>query len=116
VRRWERDAAWPRWTGRAGGAAKGCTRVRVEGTRTASVVVYNWAEVEKFWPGVRAADPADPFAPASGLAPFQTARRSLRRLGVRVPRVFLADDSRRGWPADVAVVEDVAGGRYANTR
>jgi phosphotransferase family enzyme len=93
-----------------GGSNKGVYRVRVDGTRTASVIVYSWAEVENFWPGVRAADPADPFAPASGLVPFLTAQRSLRALGVRVPRVLLADDSRRGFPADVAVVEDVSGG------
>ncbi|WP_256356522.1 phosphotransferase family protein [Streptomyces sp. PKU-EA00015] len=31
-------------------------------------------------------------------------------LGVRVPGVLLADDSRHRYPADVAVVEDVAGG------
>ncbi|MEU8985868.1 phosphotransferase [Streptomyces sp. NPDC048558] len=53
---------------------------------------------------------ADPFAPASGLAPFLAAQRRLDRLGVRVPGLLLVDDSRRRYPADVAVVEDVAGG------
>ncbi|MFE3830635.1 phosphotransferase family protein [Streptomyces sp. NPDC059092] len=93
-----------------GGSKKGVYRVHLDGTGTcpASVIVYRWAEAENFWPGARETDPADPFAPATGLVPFLTARRSLDGLGVRVPRVLLADDSRRR-PADVAVVEDVPG-------
>ncbi|MGW4062808.1 phosphotransferase family protein [Amycolatopsis sp. NPDC004747] len=74
------------------------------------MIVYNWAETENFWPGERATDPADPFAPASGLVPFLAAQRSLDELGVRIPRIHLVDDSRRRCPADVAVVEDVPGG------
>jgi hypothetical protein len=93
-----------------GGSKKGVYRVRVEGARVTSVIVYRWAETENFWPGVGAVDPADPFAPASGLVPFLAAQRTLDRLGVRVPQVFLADDSRDRRPADVAVVEDVGGG------
>ncbi|PZG78102.1 aminoglycoside phosphotransferase [Streptomyces sp. NTH33] len=90
-----------------GGSRKGVYRVHLEGIRPASVIVYSWAEAENFWPCARE---ADPFAPASGLVPFLTAQRSLDSLGARVPRVFLADDSRRRCPADVAVVEDVSGG------
>jgi len=93
-----------------GGSKKGVYRVRLDGTRTASVIVYSWAEAENFWPGAREADPADPFAPASGLVAFLAAQRSLDGLGVRVPRIHLVDDSRRRYPADVAVVEDVSGG------
>ncbi|MGW3961508.1 phosphotransferase [Amycolatopsis sp. NPDC005003] len=93
-----------------GGSKKGVYKVRLGGTRTASVVVYNWAETENFWPGQREADPADPFAPASGLVPFLAAQRTLDALGVRTPRIHLVDDSRRRCPADVAVVEDVSGG------
>jgi hypothetical protein len=93
-----------------GGTKKGVYRVRLDGTSTASVIVYSWAEAENFWPGAPEAGPADPFAPASGLVPFLAARRSLDSLGVRVPRVLLADDGRRRYPADVAVVEDVSGG------
>jgi hypothetical protein len=85
-------------------------RVRVDGARTSSVIVYSWAEAENFWPGAFESDPASPFAPASGLVPFLAAQRSLTGLGVRAPRVLLADDSRRRYPADVAVVEDVSGG------
>jgi hypothetical protein len=93
-----------------GGTKKGVYRVRLGGTRTASVIVYSWAEAENYWPGSREANPADPFAPASGLVPFLAAQRSLDSLGVRVPRVLLTDDSRCRYPADVAVVEDVSGG------
>ncbi|MFD7493623.1 phosphotransferase family protein [Streptomyces sp. NPDC059832] len=93
-----------------GGSKKGVYRVRLDGPRTESVIVYSWAEAENFWPDARETDPADPFAPASGMVPFLTARRTLESLGARTPRVLLADDSRRRFPADVAVVEDVSGG------
>ncbi|MEV4056205.1 phosphotransferase [Amycolatopsis sp. NPDC049688] len=93
-----------------GGSKKGVYRVRLDGTHPASVILYSWAEAENFWPGARETDPADPFAPASGLVPFLAAQRSLTGLGVRVPRIHLVDDSRRRCPADVAVVEDVSGG------
>ncbi|MFF7250164.1 phosphotransferase family protein [Embleya sp. NPDC008237] len=92
-----------------GGSKKGVYRVHVEGARPASVIVYSWAEAENFWPAGQGVDAADPFAPASGLVPFLAAQRKLDSLGVKVPGVLLADDSRRGYPADVAVVEDVAG-------
>ncbi|MDV9194203.1 phosphotransferase family protein [Streptomyces sp. Wh19] len=93
-----------------GGTRKGVYRVRLDGLRTESVIVYSWAEDENFWPSTRADDPADPFAPASGMVPFLAAQRALHGLGVRVPQVLLADDSRRRYPADVAVIEDVTGG------
>ncbi|MGW1094233.1 phosphotransferase family protein [Streptomyces sp. NPDC002455] len=93
-----------------GGSRKGVYRVHVEGSRAASVIVYSWAEAENFWPAGEGADTVSPFAAVSGLGPFLAAQRKLERLGVEVPGVLLADDSRRGYPADVAVVEDVAGG------
>jgi hypothetical protein len=74
------------------------------------VIVYSWAEGENYWPAAEGVDAAHPFAPASGLVPFLAAQRRLDRLGVRVPGLLRVDDSRRRYPADVAVVEDVAGG------
>ncbi|MFF3166258.1 phosphotransferase [Streptomyces sp. NPDC003273] len=91
-----------------GGSRKGVYRVRVDGAPVTRVIVYRWAGAEDFWPARTDAGPGDPFAPASGLAPFLTARQTLDGLGVRVPRVFLADGGRRRYPADVAVVEDVS--------
>ncbi|MEU1460820.1 phosphotransferase [Streptomyces sp. NPDC005727] len=91
-----------------GGSRKGVYRVRVDGAPVTRVIVYSWAEAENFWPGQAGAGPGDPFAPASGLVPFLAARRALDDLGVRVPRVLLADGGRRRHPADVAVVEDVS--------
>ncbi|WP_326751346.1 phosphotransferase [Streptomyces hirsutus] len=93
-----------------GGSKKGVYRVRVDGSPLTSVIVYSWAEEENFWPGWNEADVRDPFAPASGLAPFLTAQRSLDSLGVRAPRVLLSDGSRQRYPADVAVVEDISVG------
>ncbi|NEA20712.1 phosphotransferase family protein [Streptomyces halstedii] len=92
-----------------GGSKKGVYRVHASESHAVSVIVYSWADAENFWPTAEAIDPAHPFAPASGLAPFLSAQRKLDGMGVRVPGVLLADDSRRRYPADVAVVEDVAG-------
>ncbi|WP_250404305.1 phosphotransferase [Streptomyces cellostaticus] len=91
-----------------GGSRKGVYRVRVDGAPLTRVIVYNWAATEDFWPGQHAADARHPFAPVSGLAPFLTARRTLDDLGVRVPRLLLADGGHSRHPADVAVVEDVS--------
>ncbi|MFE5191041.1 aminoglycoside phosphotransferase family protein [Streptomyces sp. NPDC056628] len=93
-----------------GGSKKGVYRVHTDGPRPERVIVYSWAEAENFWPGADGVDAAHPFAPASGLVPFLAAQRTLDGLGVRAPAVLLADDSRTRYPADVAVVEDVAGG------
>ena len=95
-----------------GGSKKGVYRVHVDGPRATSVIMYSWADAENFWPTANGSDvdATHPFAPASGLAPFMTAQRRLSNLGVRVPGVLLVDDSRQRYPADVAVIEDVAGG------
>jgi hypothetical protein len=93
-----------------GGSKKGVYRVRLDGSGAASVIVYSWAREENFWPGPAAGASADPLAPASGLVPFLAAQHRLDGIGVRVPRVLWADDSRRRHAADVAVVEDVPGG------
>lgn len=100
-----------------GGSKKGVYRVRLQrsGSGPESVIVYSWADEENFWPataayGTAGADGTDPFAPASGLEPFLAAQRRLHELGARVPRLLLADGSRRRYAADVAVVEDIPGG------
>ncbi|MFJ8980250.1 phosphotransferase family protein [Streptomyces sp. NPDC102282] len=93
-----------------GGSRKGVYRVRLAGSAPASVIVYSWADEENFWHGAAGGDARDPFAPASGLVPFLAARRRLDEIGARVPRLLWADDTERCYPADVAGVEDVAGG------
>jgi hypothetical protein len=94
-----------------GGSKKGAYRLFLNDDSTA--VAYVWAESENYWPGHAAFTPADaygdPFSDASGLALFSAAQRELEAAGVRTPRVYMADESGRYYPADVAVVEDVPG-------
>jgi hypothetical protein len=93
------------------GSKKGVYRLRLDDATRA--VVYIWAPEEDYWHGVLpdgAADAADPLSHASGLDLFQAASARLLSLGVRSPRLLLADRSRALYPADIAVVEDITGG------
>jgi hypothetical protein len=95
----------------AHGSKKGSYRLTMGDGGTA--LVYVWDSSEDYWQGVLpegANDPADPFSHASGLALFEAAARRLASAGVRCPELLLADQSRSLYPADIAVVEDVAGG------
>jgi hypothetical protein len=95
----------------AHGSKKGAYRLTMDGGGTA--LVYAWDDSEDYWQGVLpegADDPADPFSHASGLALFEAAAHRLASAGVRCPELLLADRSRSVYPADIAVVEDVAGG------
>jgi len=95
----------------AHGSKKGAYRLTMDGGSTA--LVYAWDDSEDYWQGVLpegADDPADPFSHASGLALFEAAAHRLASAGVRCPELLLADRSRSVYPADIAVVEDVAGG------
>ncbi|MFI5533168.1 phosphotransferase family protein [Kitasatospora sp. NPDC051853] len=93
-----------------GGSKKGVYRLLLDDGGTA--VVYLWAASENYWPAVATAtedDHADPFSHASGLGLFLAAHRRLSALGVRTPRLLLADRTHAHHPADLAVVEDVPG-------
>ncbi|WP_457029235.1 phosphotransferase family protein [Kitasatospora sp. P5_F3] len=93
-----------------GGSKKGVYRLTYDDDSTA--ILYIWDDAENYWPtsGADAADNhADPFSPASGIDLFEAASRHLDALGIRTPRIRLADRSRTHYPADVAVVEDVPG-------
>ncbi|MDX6347070.1 MAG: hypothetical protein QOF84_1860 [Streptomyces sp.] len=93
-----------------GGSKKGVYRLTFDNDSTA--IVYVWDEAENYWPTTQAAgadDHADPFSPASGIELFEAAHRHLDTLGIRTPRIRLADRSRSHYPADIAVVEDVPG-------
>jgi len=95
----------------AGGSKKGAYRLTMNDGGTA--LLYAWNDSEDYWQGVLpegAGDPADPFSHPSGLTPFETAARRLAAAGVRCPEILFADRSRALYPADIAVVEDVAGG------
>jgi hypothetical protein len=95
----------------AHGSKKGAYRLTMGNGGTA--LVYVWDGAEDYWQGVLpegADDPADPNSHASGLALFEAAARRLASAGVRCPALLLADRSRTLYPADIAVVEDVAGG------
>src|ERR1700727_1382388 len=96
----------------AGGSKKGADRLTMDDGGTA--LLYAWNDSEDYWQGVLPAgadDPADPFSHASGLALFEAAARRLASAGVRCPEILLADRSRSLYPADIAVVEYVPGGR-----
>ncbi|OKI21834.1 aminoglycoside phosphotransferase [Streptomyces sp. CB03911] len=99
-----------------GGSKKGVYRLTLDDAST--VVVYRWAAAENYWPGAAdepGPDAGDagrqqhPLSPASGLDLFEAAHRRLAALGVRTPRLYLADGSRTLHRADLAVVEDVPG-------
>jgi len=90
-----------------GGSKKGVYRLTFDDDSTA--IAYIWDDAENYWPAVHAGDHADPFSHASGIDLFQAASRRLDTLGIRTPRIHLADQSRTRYPADVAVVEDVPG-------
>jgi hypothetical protein len=95
----------------AGGSKKGAYRLTMDDGGT--VLLYAWSDSEDYWQGVLpegAEDPADPFSHPSGLAPFEAAARRLTSAGIRCPEILFSDRSRALYPADIAVVEDVAGG------
>jgi hypothetical protein len=93
-----------------GASKKGVYRVTFDDECTA--IVYIWDAAEDYWPpaGTEPAPGyADPFSHASGLDLFEAAQARLDWLGIRTPRLYLADRSREHYPADVAVVQDVPG-------
>ncbi|WP_327297320.1 phosphotransferase family protein [Streptomyces sp. NBC_01197] len=101
-----------------GGSKKGVYRLTFDDGSTA--IVYIWDDAENFWPatdagdadGHTADDHTDTFSHASGIDLFQAANRRLDALGIRTPRILLADRSRCHYPADIAVVEDVPGENF----
>ena len=91
----------------AGASKKGVYRAAFDDGFTA--IIYIWDESEDYWPASEARSHGDPFAHASGLQLFTSAHERLTKLGVRAPTLYLADASRAHYPADVALVEDLAG-------
>lgn len=92
-----------------GGSKKGVYRLTFDDRRTA--IAYVWSPDEDYWnSGAGESDPRDPFSHASGIDLFTAAHDRLADLGVRTPRLLLADRTGRHLPAAAAVVEDVRGG------
>jgi hypothetical protein len=93
-----------------GGSKKGVYRLTFDDDSTA--IVYIWDDAENYWPTAQIDETenhADPFSHASGIDLFEAAHRRLDALGIRTPRIHLADRGRTHYPADIAVVEDVPG-------
>ncbi|TBL45353.1 hypothetical protein EYA84_00850 [Verrucosispora sp. SN26_14.1] len=93
------------------GTKKGVYRIMLDDAT--SVVVYVWNADEDYWHGLLPDghdDPSNLFAHASGIDYFEAATRRLASIGVRSPRLLLADRSKDLYPADIAVAEDVRGG------
>ncbi|WP_367321019.1 phosphotransferase family protein [Streptomyces sp. HUAS ZL42] len=90
-----------------GGSKKGAYRLTFDDGTTA--ITYVWSPDEDYWDQPEAGV-QDPFSPASGLDLFTASYDRLSALGVRTPRLYLADGSGHHLPADAAVVEDIAGG------
>jgi hypothetical protein len=93
-----------------GGSKKGVYRLFFDDEATA--ICYVWDAAENYWParrGEAGENPDDPFSDASGIDLFEASRAQLDALGVRTPRIYLADRSRAAYPADIALVEDVRG-------
>jgi aminoglycoside phosphotransferase (APT) family kinase protein len=91
-----------------GGTSEGVYRLTLDDARTA--ILYVWDPAEDYWPVAAPEGGTDFFAAGAGMIPFATAHARLEALGIRVPSVVFIDGSRRHLPADLAVVEDVAGG------
>ncbi|MER5326022.1 phosphotransferase family protein [Streptosporangium roseum] len=93
-----------------GGSKKGVYRLTFDDDSTA--IAYIWDDAENYWPTAQIDEVdnhANPFSHASGIDLFEAAHRRLDALGIRTPRIHLADRSRSHYPADIAVVEDVPG-------
>ncbi|WP_129662460.1 phosphotransferase family protein [Phytoactinopolyspora endophytica] len=93
-----------------GGSKKGVYRLTFDDDLTA--IVYLWDTSENYWPAAQVDDSesaANPFSDASGIDLFEASHKQLDVLGIRTPRIYLADRSGDYYPADIAVVEDVPG-------
>jgi len=92
----------------AGGSKKGVYRLACAGGFSA--VLYVWSAAEDYWPPEPGGVADGVFGHASGSGLFEASARALTAAGVRVPEVYLLDQSHAVYPADIAVVEDVGGG------
>ena len=96
----------------AGGSKKGVYRLAFDDGFSA--VGYIWDEEENFWPASNRPEAydqrTDPFSDASGAGLFETAHTLLTGLGVRVPELYLLDQTGAFGDFDLALVEHLRGG------
>ncbi len=96
----------------AGGSKKGVYRLAFDDG--SSAVGYIWDEEENFWPAFNRPEAydqrTDPFSDASGAGLFETAHTLLTGLGVRVPELYLLDQTGAFGDFDLALVEHLRGG------
>ncbi|MFI2201441.1 phosphotransferase family protein [Streptomyces sp. NPDC020192] len=90
-----------------GGSKKGVYRLALDDGTTA--IAYVWSPEESYWDRPDT-DIRDTFSHASGLGLFLSAHHRLTELGVRTPRLYLADEDAVHLPAHAALVEDIPGG------
>ena len=91
------------------GSKKGVYRLTFDDGST--IALYVWHPDENFWPVPPPAGPGDPFIDATGLDLFEAAYQRLVAIGVGTPVVHVIDRSHTLYPADLALVEDVRGGK-----
>jgi hypothetical protein len=91
------------------GSKKGVYRLTFDDRST--IALYVWHPDENFWPVPPRSDPGDPFIDATGLDLFEAAYQRLVAIGVGTPVVHVIDRSHALYPADLALVEDVRGGK-----
>jgi len=91
------------------GSKKGVYRLTLDDATT--IALYVWHPDENFWPVAPPPDPDDPFVDATGIDLFEAAYQRLVAIGVGTPAVHLIDRSHALYPADLAFVEDVRGGK-----
>ena len=104
VREYRPDARLADVTRVAGSTTKGVYRLAFSDEST--IMLYVWSATENYWPpGPETA--GDPFAIASGAREFGACHSVLTAAGVRVPALYALDLSRRHYPAELALVEDL---------
>jgi hypothetical protein len=91
------------------GSKKGVYRLTLDDAAT--IALYVWHPDENYWPVAPPPDPDDPFVDATGIDLFEAAYQRLVAIGVGTPVVHLIDRSHALYPADLALVEDVRGGK-----
>jgi len=90
-----------------GGSKKGVYRLTLDDGGTS--ILYVWNDHENYW-STSNTDLSDPFSDASGMQLLTSAHAALASAGARVPELYLIDDSKQLYSADLVLAEDLRGG------